>query len=210
MFHNALGHGMKIVDLFEFRPVQAAYTENHVSNPETYATVLKTFRELGQYEDIVQAGQRRSAEAALWFSETADIWDDCDGSFGAAKRALYVAILHQQLPLDFLVEQDALDGTLGRYKVLYLADRHVGRAASARIAAWVRDGGRLLATAGAGMFDEYNQPNKVAARVAGRGDDRAAGPRRRQRGVHQAGLALRPRDRHGDLVRARSCLRSGR
>ena len=62
MFHNALGHGMKIVDLFEFRPVQAAYTENHVSNPETYATVLKTFRELGQYEDIVQAGQRRPAE----------------------------------------------------------------------------------------------------------------------------------------------------
>ena len=87
MFHNALGHGMKIVDLFEFRPVQAAYTENHVSNPEMYAMVLKTFRELGQYEDIVQAGQRRPAEAGLWFSETADIWDDNGGSFGAAKRA---------------------------------------------------------------------------------------------------------------------------
>ena len=65
MFHNALGHGMKIVDLFEFRPVQAAYTENHVSNPQTYATVLRTFRELGLYEDIVQTGQRRPAEAGL-------------------------------------------------------------------------------------------------------------------------------------------------
>jgi len=167
MFHNALGHGMKIVDLFEFRPVQAAYTENHVSNPETYATVLKTFRELGQYEDIVQAGQRRPAEAALWFSETADIWDDYDGSFGAAKRALYIAILHQQLPLDFLVEQDALDGTLGRYKILYLADRHVSRAASGKIAAWVQNGGRLLATAGAGMFDEYHQPNKTLRGLLG-------------------------------------------
>lgn len=167
MFHNALGHGMKIVDLFEFRPVQAAYTENHVSNPETYATVLRTFRELGQYEDIVQAGQRRPAEVGLWFSETSDIWADYEGSFGAAKRALYIAILHQQLPLDFLVEQDALDGTLARYKVLYLADRHVSRAASAKIAAWVQAGGRLLATAGAGMFDEYHQRNKTLRELLG-------------------------------------------
>lgn len=167
MFHNALGHGMKIVDLFEFRPVQAAYTENHVSNPETYATVLRTFRELGQYEDIVQAGQRRPAEAGLWFSETSDIWADYEGSFGAAKRALVIAILHQQLPLDFLVEQDALDGTLAHYKVLYLTDRHVSRAASAKIAAWVQGGGRLLATAGAGMFDEYHQPNKTLRELLG-------------------------------------------
>jgi len=153
--------------LFEFRPVQAAYTENHVSNPETYATVLRTFRELGQYEDIVQAGQRRPAEAGLWFSETSDIWADYEGSFGTAKRALYIAVLHQQLPLDFLVEQDALDGTLARYKVLYLADRHVSRAASAKIAAWVQSGGRLLATAGAGMFDEYHQPNKALRELLG-------------------------------------------
>lgn len=167
MFHNALGHGMKIVDLFEFRPVQAAYTENHVSSPETYAMVLKTFRELGLYEDIVQEGQRRPGEVGLWFSETADIWDDCEGSFGAAKRALYVAILHRQVPLDFLVEQDALDGTLGRYKVLYLADRHVSRAASEKIAAWVRSGGTLFSTAGAGMFDEYNRPNKTLRELLG-------------------------------------------
>jgi len=158
---------MKIVDLFEFRPVQAAYTENHVSSPEMYAMVLKTFRELGQYEDIVQAGARRPAEVGLWFSETADIWDDTEGSFGAAKRALYVAILHRQLPLDFVVEQDALDGTLARYKVLYLADRHVSRAASAKIAAWVQAGGKLLATAGAGMFDEYNGPNKALRELLG-------------------------------------------
>jgi hypothetical protein len=80
---------------------------------------------------------------------------------------LYVAVLHQQLPLDFLVEQDAADGTLGRYKVLYLADRHVSRAASAKIAAWVQSGGRLLATAGAGMFDEYHQPNKTLRALLG-------------------------------------------
>ncbi len=167
MFHHALGHGMKIVNLFEFRPVQAAYTENHVSDPAMYAMVLKTLRELGQYEDIVQASERVPAEVGLWFSETSDIWDDTAGSFGAAKRALYVAILHRQLPLDVLVEADALNGTLDQYKVLYLADRHVSRAASARIAAWVERGGRLFASAGAGMFDEYDRPNTVLRSLLG-------------------------------------------
>ncbi len=167
MFHQALGHGMKIVDLFEFRPVQAAYTENHVSDPAMYAMVLRTLRELAQYEDIAEASQPEPAHVGLWFSETSDIWDDTAGSFGAAKRALYVAILHQQLPVDVLVDQDALDGTLDRYQVLYLADRHVSRAASARIAAWVERGGRLLATAGAGMFDEYDRPNTVLRSLLG-------------------------------------------
>lgn len=167
MFHQALGHGAKIFNLFEFRPVQAAYTENHVSDPAMYAMVLRTFRELGQYEDIVQAGQREPAQVGLWFSETSDIWDDPAGSFGAAKRALYVAILHQQFPLDVVVDQDALDGTLDHYKVLLLADQHVSRAASAAIAAWVERGGRLLATAAAGMFDEYHRPNNVLRGLMG-------------------------------------------
>src|SRR5262249_47806563 len=86
---------------------------------------------------------------------------DSDGSFAAAKRGLYTAILHQQMPLDFVVEQDALDGTLSQYKVLYLTDAHVTAAASKKIAEWVEKGGQLFATAGAGMFDELNRPNVI-------------------------------------------------
>lgn len=167
LFYGAVGHGMKIVDLFEFRPVHVAYTENHVDEPEMYREVLRSFRELGTYEDIVQDGRVRSAEAALWFSETADIWGDSHGSFAAAKRGLYTAIRHQQIPLDFLVEQDALDGTLAKYKVLYLADAHVSQAASKKIAAWVTAGGQLFATAGAGMFDELNRPNELLRKALG-------------------------------------------
>jgi len=109
----------------------------------------------------------RAAEAALWFSETGDIWGDNHGSFAAAKRALYTAIRHQQIPLDFVVQQDALDGTLSKYKVLYLTDAHVSAAASQKIAAWVHNGGVLFATAGAGMFDELNRPNKALPQLLG-------------------------------------------
>jgi len=167
LFYGALGHGMKIVNLFEFRPVQAAYTENHVSSNEMYATVLRSFRELGLFEDLVQDGQLRPGQAALWFSETGDIWHDSRGSFGAGKRTLYAAIRHQQVPLDFVVEQDALDGTLSAYKVLYLTDRHVSATAAKRIADWVRRGGTLFATAGAGMYDELDRPNTVLRELLG-------------------------------------------
>jgi hypothetical protein len=161
MFFGAVQHGATMINLFEFRPLQVAYTENHCTNPEMYATILRSFRELGTFEDIVQDGQVRPGIAGLWFSETGDIWRDNLGSFAAAKRGLYTAIIHQQLPLDFVVEQDALDGTLAKYQVLYLTDRHVSRDASQKIADWVAGGGRLFATAGAGMFDEQNQPNKA-------------------------------------------------
>ncbi|MDX1946926.1 MAG: alpha-amylase family protein [Pirellulaceae bacterium] len=167
MFFGAVQHGATMINLFEFRPVQVSYTENHCSRPEMYAAVLRGFRELGNFEDIVQDGQRRPGIAGLWFSETADIWRDNAGSFAAGKRGLYTAIIHQQLPLDFVVEQDAADGTLSKYQVLYLADRHVSQAASKKIAEWVAAGGRLFATAGAGQFDERNQPNKVLRELLG-------------------------------------------
>ncbi len=166
-FYGDVGHGMKIVNLFEFRPVQAAYTENHVSLPEMYLTVRTAFREMGLFEDIMQDGRVRPATTGLWFSETADIWGDNYGSFAAAKRALYIAIRHQQIPLDFVVEEDALDGTLKQYKTLYLTDKHVSRAASRAIAKWVKAGGILFATAGAGMWDELDQPNRIMRLLCG-------------------------------------------
>ena len=103
--------------------------------------------ELGQFEDIVQAGQVRPAEAALWFSEAADVWDDNHHPFSAAKRSLYIAIRHAQIPLDFVVEGD----DLASYKTLYLTDGHVSRKASQAIAAWVRAGGRLFARRGTAL-----------------------------------------------------------
>jgi hypothetical protein len=167
LFFSALGHGMTMVNLFEFRPVHVAYTENHVDDPEMYRMILKSFRELTQFEEIIQKGKPAQGKAALWFSETADIWGDNQGSFAAAKRSLYTLLRHQQIPLDFVVEADAQDGTLNQYQVLYLTDAHVSQGASQAIQKWVQQGGTLFATAGAGQFDEYNQPNETLQNLLG-------------------------------------------
>ena len=162
-FYGDMAHGVKVFNLFEFRPVQAAYTENHCSHPAMYQEVRRSLHELGQFEDIVQDGAVRPAQAGLWFSETADVWNDYERSLGAGKRSLYIAIRHQQVPLDCVLDGDDLKS----YKVLYLTDRHVSRAGSKAIADWVKTGGILFATAGAGMYDELNQPNRVLRELLG-------------------------------------------
>jgi hypothetical protein len=53
------------------------------------------------------------------------------------------------------------------YKVLYLADQNVSERGAKAIAEWVQQGGRLVATAGAGMFDELNRPNKILRGLLG-------------------------------------------
>lgn len=166
-FYAAIAHGAKIFNLFEFHPVWMAYTENHVSSLEMYQMVLKSFREYGLFEDIVQKGSVKDAEAGMWFSETSDIWNDNEGSFAAAKRTLYIAIRNNQIPLDFIVEQDAIDGTLNKYKLLFLTDRHVSLSSSKKILEWVENGGTLFMTAGAGIYDEYNRKNIVFSQVFG-------------------------------------------
>ncbi|MBV9125563.1 MAG: beta-galactosidase trimerization domain-containing protein [Planctomycetes bacterium] len=162
-FYLDLAHGVRVFNLFEFRPVQAAYTENHVDEPAMYQEVRTSLHELGRFEDIVQEGRVLPAQAALWFSEAGDVWDNNRPPRDAAKRCLYIALRQQQLPLDFVVEGDDLKA----YRVLYLADANVSRAASRAIADWVRGGGRLFATAGAGLFDEFNQPNRTLRELLG-------------------------------------------
>ena len=166
-FYAALAHGMKIINLFEFYPVYIAYTENHVSSRDMYEMVLRSFREYGLFEDIIQEGIVKKANCGLWFSETADIWDDNNGSFAAAKRALYIMIRNNQIPLDFVIEQDALDGTINQYKTIFITDKHISLSASKKISEWVNNGGTLFLTAGAGMFDEYNRKNNVIKELTG-------------------------------------------
>jgi hypothetical protein len=162
-FYGDLAHGAKIINLYELRPVQVAYTENHVSAPAMYQAVRTALHELGRFEDIVQDGHVRPAQAALWFSEAADVWHDNRSPFAAAKRTLYIAIRHHQIPLDMLVE--GMD--LSKYRVIYLTDRHVSRAASKALAKWVEQGGHLFATAGAGLRDEMDRPNQFLADLFG-------------------------------------------
>lgn len=166
-FFADLAHGMQVVNLNEFRPLQLAYSEHYVNSPDMFRAIRRALWDLARFEDIVQDGAVRAGLVALWFSETGDIWNDSHDPFAAGKRTLYIAIRHQQLPLDCVTEEDARAGRLASYKVLYLTDGHVSVAATRSIESWVQQGGILFATAGAGWWDEFHQPNHDLRRLLG-------------------------------------------
>jgi hypothetical protein len=163
LFYGDLAHGVKAFNLFEFRPLEFAYTENHVDRAEMYQAVRVALHELGTFEDLVPDSTVRRAPAALWFSETGDVWTDKKSPFDVNERALYLMLRQHQIPLDVVVEGDDLSG----YAALFLTDEHVSLAASRAIASWVQRGGQLVATAGAGTRDEFDRPNAILPRLFG-------------------------------------------
>jgi hypothetical protein len=128
------------------------------------------------FEDIVQDGRVAYGDVGIWCSETMDIWGPVTQPIGltgqhfntwlAAKRAMYIALQHAELAVDMVVEDD-FGATLNSYKLIVLTDTHVSTKASAGLTAWVAAGGTLLATAGAGGFDEMNKTNAVMAKLLG-------------------------------------------
>ena len=118
----------------------------------------------------------RYGDVGVWNSEAMDIWGPVTQPIGltgqhfntwlAAKRAMYIALQHSELAVDMVVEAD-IGPTLNSYKLIVLTDTHVTQKASAGLAAWVAAGGTLLATAGAGGFDELNKTNTILAKLLG-------------------------------------------
>jgi hypothetical protein len=175
--YGYLAHGVTLINLYEFRPCLAAYTENYVDPGwGVYGSIRQSLSELTTFEDIVQEGRVAYGDVGIWCSETMDIWGPVTqpisltgqhfNTWLSAKRAMYIALQHSELAVDMVVEDD-IGATLNSYKLVVLADTHVSQKASAGLAAWVAAGGTLVATAGAGGFDEMNKTNAVMAKLLG-------------------------------------------
>lgn len=168
--YGDLAHGVKYLNTFMFEPSWSGYTCDYVDGDGgAYPAVRAALNELGLFEDIIQGGvaQAGGAKVALLYSDSADIWLSPVGTFGAAKRTLYIALRHAQLPIDIVTEQDAIAGALNHYSVLYVVDQQVSEAAVTAIAAWVNAGGSAVFTAGAGLRNEFNATNAAAAALLG-------------------------------------------
>jgi hypothetical protein len=97
--------------------------------------------------------------------------DDSDAfpstAYNLERKCVWTALRHAQVPVDMVMEDDLADGSASRYRVLYLAADRLSRAAANGLAAWVRDGGTLIALAGGGFLDEYNEPNPTLLPIYG-------------------------------------------
>ena len=169
-FYGDIAHGVKIFDLFEFVSSISGYTCDYTDQDGgTYEEIRIALNELGMYEDIVLAGsaQLNLAKTAILYSESADIWLSPVGTPGAAKRSLYLALRHAQIPIDVVNEEDCTRGSLNHYAVLFIVDPQVSEEAVTAIGAWVNTGGHVYVTAGGAQLNEANQTNVAMNKLTG-------------------------------------------
>jgi hypothetical protein len=109
-------------------------------------------------------------QVAFVFPRSSEIWARAAG-LGVTPlenaKWVYLALAHAHVPVDILSERQLADGALDAYKVVYIVGPNMQRAAAARVAAWVRQGGVLWTDALGMARDEANEPAPVSTELLG-------------------------------------------
>lgn len=170
-YYEALAHGAKLINHFCVTPIVTAYTENYVAVEDLamYGAIHDIAQQLGQFDDILAAGRVRPAQVALLISGTTDLWDD-SVNYNTERKCLYYALRHAGIPVDFVTEDDIVEGGLTRYRVLYVSASHVRSDAAEALRDWVASGGILFSVAGGGLLDEYGDTSETMTALYGLSD----------------------------------------
>jgi hypothetical protein len=156
--YSALGQGAKSFFFWTFGPTYIG-TENYWSDLQSeYDGIAKLGRAIAKAEPVIDSAKVVRDPVAVLYSVSHDIWHSDDSTAFVEKRLLWHALRHLHVQPDFLREEDVEAGRLKDYKVLYVTDWCISRAASERINQWVRDGGVVYLSAGAATRDEYYEP----------------------------------------------------
>ena len=89
------------------------------------------------------------------------------GHANAERKAVYYALRHAQVPVDFLSEDDVIDGLAKNYQLIYVTQEYLHTKAVSALSRWVRKGGTLVASCGGGFMDELARPNPDTAALYG-------------------------------------------
>ena len=110
------------------------------------------------------------AQVARGWSVATDVWDLAvrkthpfnlgQNIYPQERQQLYYLLRHCQVPVDILGEEDLINGRLADYRVYFLVGDHLSRRTAAALCECVKEGGTAIASAGGGLWDEYNEVNE--------------------------------------------------
>ena len=164
---SALCQGSKHFFFWTYGPTCFG-TENYWSDLRSaYDGVATLARHLAAAEHITAPGRLRPTRVALLYSISSDLWQPFGYIHMLERRGLYFALIHNQYLVDMITEEDIEAGRLAEYDVLYTADPCLTAASTVAVTQWVRDGGWIFGTCGAGSRNEFDEPVGGLAEVFG-------------------------------------------
>ena len=172
-FYTAVAHGTKMINYFCASPDVVTHSENHIAVDDLamWRAVYDTTRETGILEDYVLDGKVRPARTAILLSSVDEILSGENNQKLAIhnneRKAVYYALRHAQVPVDFLAADDVIDGLATGYKVIYVTQEWLHSNAVKALTKWVGNGGTLVAFAGGGFANEFDRPNPDANALYG-------------------------------------------
>ena len=172
-FYTAVAHGAKMVNYFCASPLAVGTTENYIATEDLamWRQVHACSHEAGIFEDYVMDGKVRTAKVGVLLSSVDDVMTGSTNSTLAMhnneRKAIYYALRHSQVPVDFLSEDDVIDGLAKDYRLIYVTQQWMHSKAMAALAKWVEGGGTALALCGGGFLDEFNRPSTQAGEFYG-------------------------------------------
>lgn len=177
-FYTAIAHGAKMVNYFCATPSAVGYTENYIDSYDLpmWRQIHACTHEIGIFEDYVMDGKVRPAKVGLLLSSVDELVTGVN-NFSLAihngeRKAIYYALRHAGVPVDFLTEDDVIDGRARDYRLIYVTQQYVHSKCIDALADWCEAGGTVAALCGGGMWDEFQKENPAAAKFYG-----ATGPK---------------------------------
>jgi len=183
---SLIGHGAKHLKFFVFGPEYNFPGNCYSQNTRVFDGIARTCRLIGAAEDLLYPGRPTRPQVAMLHHLSAEMWDQMDrevangivdatntnmnahcAEYTAELFDLYLALMHNQVPVEFISEEDAIYGPLMQFKVIYVVEPNVPVAAQQRLASWVKAGGVLVTTSRAATADRYNEPTTLLDEVRG-------------------------------------------
>jgi hypothetical protein len=116
-------------------------------------------------------GKVRPARVALLLSSVDDLRNPSTlqqgGHANAGRKAIYYALRHAQVPVDFLSEDEVIAGRAHDYQVIYVTQEYLHSRSIPALKKWIEGGGTLVALCGGGFRDEWGKDNPAAHELYG-------------------------------------------
>ncbi len=164
-YYTCIAHGATLINYFCASPLAVGGTENYVATHDLgmWRAIKTVTHEAGIFEDYVVDGKVRPAKVGLLLSSVDEIMTGDSNSKGGIhnheRKAIYYALRHAQIPVDFVTEDDVIEGLCKDHKVIYLTQQYLHSNAVKALKKWVEAGGTLVALCGGGFTDEFGAAN---------------------------------------------------